>query len=131
MGAPRPTGRSSRLARIAALCLPFGGLPMAAQAGCIHTNQLYSCVDAQGNSLQFYCFGAGEVQTCMDFSGGWVLVSPHEVLSQVTTSDSDSQLASALAARQAQQTSDSTTPQAPAPHVGSPSPTPGQPQRTH
>lgn len=75
----------------------FGASNVAADAACLHTAQLYSCVDASGAATQYYCFGSGAVFTCMNFSGGWLLVAPHELLSQVTTSSMDSQLASALA----------------------------------
>ena len=45
--------------------------------------------------MQLYCLGAGVVLTCMEPSGEWILVAPHEVLSQITD---DSQVSSALAA---------------------------------
>jgi len=79
-----------------------------AEAACLHTAQLYSCVAPNGEVMQVYCIGSGIVETCMDFHGGWILVAPHEVLSQVSTASSgasampdtsmaDTQVASALA----------------------------------
>lgn len=74
----------------------------AAHAACVHTGNVYSCVDVSGNAMQLYCLGPGVVLTCMEPSGAWILVAPHEVLSQVTN---DSQMSSALAAAHSRNTS--------------------------
>jgi hypothetical protein len=90
--------RARWMQRVAA-CVLAGGLTLSAttaEAACLHTNQLWSCTNASGEPLELFCFGAGVVMTCMEFSGDWILVSPHEVLSQI--SDVDSQVSSALLA---------------------------------
>ena len=112
-----------RTAYLAAAAL--GLSTTVADAGCLHTAQLYSCVDASGKTTQYYCFGSGSVLTCMNFSGGWLLVAPHELLSQVTTS-MDSQLSSALAA-DAARSAPAGTPGTAAPHgfAGTTLPQPG------
>ncbi|MBS0559860.1 MAG: hypothetical protein JSR21_07380 [Proteobacteria bacterium] len=114
MTAPEETGRARRgllrlLAVAALVCAATFLMPAKrAEAGCLHTAQLYSCVSPGGKVVQLYCIGSGIVQTCMDFQGGWILVAPHEVLSQVAsassggsamseTSMADSQVTSALA----------------------------------
>lgn len=68
----------------------------AANAACIHTGQVFSCTDVHGKAMQLFCFGVGAVLTCMEATGSWILVGPHEVLSQI--SSIDSVVSSALAA---------------------------------
>ena len=105
------SGRGAWRRRMAFLAAGALGVSTAtAEAGCLHTAQLYSCVDASGATTQYYCFGAGAVLTCMNFSGGWLLVAPHELLSQVTTSSIDSQLASALASASPSELTSSSVP---------------------
>jgi hypothetical protein len=97
--------RFGPLRRLTAYALA-GGLTLSAttaEAACLHTNQLWSCTNASGVPLELFCFGAGVVMTCMEFSGEWILVSPHEVLSQI--SDIDSQVSSALLASSASRNS--------------------------
>jgi hypothetical protein len=103
--------RVAIIRRIAAgLVIASAVVPLApARAGCVHTASLWSCSDANGTAVELFCVGAGVVLTCMDFAGKWVLVSPHEVLSQITSVDN--QLSSALAADAAHraQSADTTT----------------------
>ena len=96
---PVPQRRRHNLGQRIVACL-FAGLvglsTSTAHAGCLHTNQLWSCMDANGQPLELFCFGSGVLLTCMEFSGAWILVGRHEVLSQVA--GMDSQVSSALAA---------------------------------
>lgn len=84
----------------------------AAHAACVHTGNIYSCVDVSGKAMQVYCLGAGVVLTCMEPSGAWILVAPHEVLSQITD---NSQVSSALAAKHSR---DASTAGSGAPNAG-------------
>lgn len=71
----------------------------AADAGCIHTERLYSCTNHNGQHLELTCIGPGLVQTCTDVSGKWYLVGRHAVISQDTMFDG--QLAASLDAASA------------------------------
>jgi hypothetical protein len=108
MNAARHAGRwlrhLTRAARVAGFLVLGNALVPAAHAGCLHTNQLWSCIDAAGNTIQLYCVGTGAVLTCFDFAGGFIQVAPHEVLSQIGGS-SDSQVSAALAAEESRKAS--------------------------
>jgi hypothetical protein len=96
------SGRTFQLGWLAAVAIGLA-IPGVARAGCLHTNQLFSCEPPHGPPVQFYCLGSGVVLTCMDFSGGFILVAPHTVLSQISatagdevTTSADSQLSSQI-----------------------------------
>jgi len=71
--------QASRLSRaltpaglvIAGLCLVAAS---PAEARCVHSGLVYSCVQTGGKTVMLTCYGAGNVQNCIDFSGNVVLV---------------------------------------------------------
>lgn len=87
----------AQLVRPIAPILTAGALlsSTVAHAGCVHTGQVFSCTDDHGHTEELYCLGVGAVLTCMEPTGSWILVGSHEVLSQI--SSVDSQVSSALA----------------------------------
>ena len=102
---------TARRRRRSPIRLALAGLVAAAavitgaDAGCIHTERLYSCTNHNGEHLVLTCIGPGIVQTCTDISGKWYLVGRHAVISQDTTFDG--QLAASLDAASAQPVSTS------------------------
>lgn len=51
----------------------------SADARCVHSGLVFSCVTAGAKPIMLSCYGAdtGGVQTCIDFSGNTVLVGRH------------------------------------------------------
>jgi hypothetical protein len=84
--------RARRAARLFA-CLALAGAAClsgnSAEARCISSGVIYSCVTNGGPPVLLSCFGTGAVQTCIDASGKSVIVG-HHWRRQFTSSDDPS-----------------------------------------
>jgi hypothetical protein len=100
--------RSCRAVRLAIAALVLAGSGFlaapAAEAKCVRSGVIYTCLTPSGPPIMLSCYGAGGVQTCIDFSGKTILVGHHwrneltitsvQDVSAVATTDTPGQTAS-------------------------------------